>query len=63
VRAATSAQISGVHVDVELPGEPETIDEMARPIAVDASGGEIAGALVSPNLVRVQMRFVTAAAK
>jgi len=63
VRAATSAQISGVHVDVELPSEPETIDEMARPIAVDASGGEIAGALVSPNLVRVQMRFVTAAAK
>jgi hypothetical protein len=46
-----------------LPGEAETIDEMARPIAVDASGGEIAGALVSPNLVRVQMRFVTAAAK
>ena len=48
VRAATSAQISGVHVNVELPSQPEAIDEMAKPIAVDASGGEIAGAWSPP---------------
>jgi len=29
------------HIDVELPSEPKTIDEMVRPIAVDASGSEI----------------------
>jgi hypothetical protein len=63
VRAPTSAQVSGVHIDVELPSEPKTIDEMVRPLAVDASGSEITGASVSPDLVRVQMRFVPAAAK
>ena len=36
---------------------------MVRPIAVDASGGEITSASVSPDLVRVQMRFVPAVAK
>jgi YbbR domain-containing protein len=65
VRAATSAleQVSAVHVDIAMPNEPRTLDEMVRPIAVDASGAEVADLAVSPDLVRVQMRFVTAAAK
>lgn len=63
VRAATSAQVSGVHIDVELPNEPKAIDEMVRPIAVNAAGNELSDVSVSPDLVRVQMRFVTAAAK
>ena len=60
VRAPTSllAQVAGVHADVALPGEPRTIDEMVRPVPVDASGAEIANLSVSPNLVRVQLRVV-----
>jgi YbbR domain-containing protein len=60
VRAPTSllAQVAAVHADVELPAQPRTIDEMVRPVPVDASGTELTGLSVSPNLVRVQMRVV-----
>jgi YbbR domain-containing protein len=65
VSAPTSAlaQIAVVQANVALPDEPKAIDEMIRPIAVDASGAEIAGLSVSPDLVRVRMRLVAAAAK
>jgi YbbR domain-containing protein len=58
VRAPTSVldQVSAVHADVALPNQPKEIDEMVRPTAVDASGNELAGLSVTPNLVRVQMR-------
>jgi YbbR domain-containing protein len=64
VRAATSAlaQVAGVHADVAVPAQPKAIDEMVRPIAVDAAGAELSNLSVSPNLVRVQMRFVTGTA-
>jgi YbbR domain-containing protein len=63
VRAATSVltQVSGVHANVALPNQPRTLDEMVRPTAVDASGAEVAGLTVAPDLVRVQVRFVAAA--
>jgi YbbR domain-containing protein len=60
VRAPTSllAQVSAVHADLALPNSPKTVDEMVRPIAVDASGTEVAGLTVTPNLVRIRTRFV-----
>lgn len=62
VRAPTSllGNVVAVHADVALPTQPKEIDEMVRPVAVDASGSEIRGLTVSPNLVRVQMAFVGA---
>jgi hypothetical protein len=64
VRAPTSAlaQISGVAVNVALPDEPKPLDEMIRPVAVGASGAEMSGVVVTPNLVRVRLRLVAAAA-
>lgn len=60
VRAPTSllAQVSAVHADLALPNSPKTVDEMVRPIAVDASGTEVSGLTVTPNLVRIRTRFV-----
>ncbi|HEX3369091.1 MAG TPA: CdaR family protein [Candidatus Cybelea sp.] len=65
VRAPTSvlAQIASVNANVALPEGPKAVDEMVRPVAVNASGMELTGLSVSPNLVRVQMRFVAGAAK
>jgi YbbR domain-containing protein len=65
VRAATSAlsQVSGVDANVSLPDQPKAVDEMVRPVAMDASGLEVTDLSISPNLVRVQMRVVTAAPK
>jgi YbbR domain-containing protein len=64
IRAPNSllTQIAAVNAAVALPSEPRTLDEMVRPVAVDASGMEIAGLSVEPNLVRVQGRFVTGSA-
>jgi YbbR domain-containing protein len=60
VRAPTSmlAQVSAVHADVALPSQPKRVDEMVRPIPVDASGAEVSGLVLAPDLVRVQMQFV-----
>ncbi|MGC1381992.1 MAG: CdaR family protein [Candidatus Baltobacteraceae bacterium] len=67
VRAPSSllARVSALHADVPLPSQPKTLDEMVRPVAVDASGAEVTDLAVSPDLVRVQMNFVegTAATK
>lgn len=60
VRAATSAltQVAGVRADIAMPSAPQNIDEMVRPVAVDASGAALPDIVVVPNLVRVQARFV-----
>ena len=60
VRAPTSvlAQIAAVNANVALPEGPKAIDEMVLAVAVNAGGMELTGLSVSPNLVRVQMRFV-----
>jgi YbbR domain-containing protein len=64
VRAAASLleQVAAVNVDVTLPNAPRAVDEMVRPVAVDASGAELPGLSVTPNLVRVQSRFVSGTA-
>jgi YbbR domain-containing protein len=63
VRAATSllASISAVHADITLPNQPKAVDEMVRPVPVDASGAELSDLAVAPNLVRVEVNFVAAA--
>jgi hypothetical protein len=48
-----------VHVDVSLPNEAKTIDEMVRPIAVNSSGVEVAGLEVAPDLVRAQLHLTS----
>jgi len=60
VRAPTSAltQVAGVRADIAMPNAPQSIDEMVRPVAVDASGAPLPDLVVVPNLVRVQARFV-----
>lgn len=61
VRAPASqlAQVSAVQADVALPSQPKTLDEMVRPIPVDSAGAELGGVSVAPNLVRVEIRFVS----
>ena len=50
--------VTAVRIDVPIPGSPIDIDSMVRPSAVDQSGQEIAGLVVSPDLIRVQVHFV-----
>lgn len=51
-------QVTAVRVDVPVPTSPTDIDSMVRPSAVNQAGQEIAGLVVSPDLVRVQVHFV-----
>lgn len=64
VRAPTSllSQVASVVVNLPLPSEAKTIDEMVRPVPLTAGGQELAGLTVTPNLVRVQMRVVAGSA-
>lgn len=55
------AKVTAVRAEVALPSQPKTLDEMVRPVAVDGSGAEVTGLSVTPDLVRVQSRFVTGA--
>jgi YbbR domain-containing protein len=56
--ATLVAQVAAVRLDVALPSEPKLVDEMVRPVAVSAQGGEIGVLEIAPNLVRVQMRLI-----
>ena len=38
--------------------QPKAFDDMVRPVPVNSLGSEVAGLDVTPDLVRVQMRFV-----
>ncbi|MBV8246582.1 MAG: hypothetical protein JOZ38_11705 [Candidatus Eremiobacteraeota bacterium] len=62
LRAASSdlEHVTGVRVDVGIPNAPGKFDAMVRPVAIDASGVEVQGVQVAPNLVRVQVDFVGA---
>jgi YbbR domain-containing protein len=51
------AQVSGVHADVALTNGARAVDEMVRPVAVDASGAQLTDLSLSPNLVRVEAHF------
>lgn len=56
------SQIVEIRAEVPLPNAPRTIDEMMRPVPVDAAGREVEDVQVAPDLVRVHVDFVTAAA-
>jgi YbbR domain-containing protein len=56
--ATLLAQVAAVHLDVALSNEPKAIDEMVRPVAVNAQGAEVSGLQIAPNLVRVRMRLI-----
>ncbi len=60
LRASTSdlARVAAVMVDVPLPNSPEGFDAMLRPVAIDAHGVVLPSISVTPNLVRVRVRFV-----
>ncbi len=54
------SQIAEIRTDVPIPEAPHDFDEMLRPIPVDAGGHEVDGVQVAPDLVRVQVTFVSA---
>lgn len=56
--ASQLSQVAAVQVDLSLPGQPKSIDEMVRPIPVDARGVDLAGLEIAPNLVRVRMNVI-----
>jgi len=58
--ATDLARVTGVRVEIPIPAKPQQFDAMIRPTPIDARGSEIAGVQVSPNLVRVRARFVSA---
>jgi YbbR domain-containing protein len=58
--AADLSRVTGVRVEIPIPGKPQQFDSMIRPTPTDARGDEVANVQVSPNIVRVQARFVAA---
>jgi ABC-type molybdate transport system ATPase subunit len=60
--ATDLARVQGVHVDIALPAKATALDSMIRPVAADARGGELSSIAVSPNLVRVRVKFVSSTA-
>jgi YbbR domain-containing protein len=62
VRGASDelSRIASVRVDVAFPSQPQQVDSMQRAIAVNARGDEVVGVQVTPNYVRVRVRFAAA---
>ena len=60
--ATDLARVTGVRVEIPLPGKPQQFDAMLRPTPTDARGTEVPGVQVSPNLVRVRANFITPSA-
>ena len=60
-RGVTSdlARIDSAQVAVPLPQGESALDEMQRPLAVDAHGAAIDEVTLSPNLVRVRAHFLS----
>jgi YbbR domain-containing protein len=59
LQGATTAleQVAAVHADVTLPDQAHIVDEMVRPVPINAAGLEVIGLQVSPDLVRVRLRL------
>jgi YbbR domain-containing protein len=59
VRGADSllGQVMSLRLEIPVPTVAGSIDEMLRPVPVDSLGEEVDGVQVSPELVRVQIRF------
>jgi hypothetical protein len=49
--------VTSVRVDVPLPSSATTFDEMVRPSVADVNGSDISGVIVTPNLMRVLVKF------
>lgn len=60
IRGTTSdlARVQTVRVEIPIPTAPQQLDAMIRPTPTDPTGGEVSDVQVSPNLVRVRVRFV-----
>lgn len=56
--ATDLAKIAEVRVEIALPNKAGALDAMFRPVAADARGAEVAAVQTSPNLIRVQARFI-----
>jgi YbbR domain-containing protein len=52
------SQVSAIRVDVAMPQSPQSVDEMVRPVPVNATGAEVGELEVSPDLIRVRVDFV-----
>jgi hypothetical protein len=55
--ASDLAKVDVVKIEIPMGTKPGDFDAMVRPVAADASGGDVADVQVSPNLVRVRARF------
>jgi YbbR domain-containing protein len=53
------SEVASMRVDVPLPAAPQAYDAMVRPVPVNSLGQEIGGLEVAPDLVRVEITFVT----
>ena len=60
---AELAKVMGVRVHVDMPSAPSIHDDMMRASAVDAHGDDVSTVQISPNLVRVRVRYVSATTK
>ena len=56
--ASDLARVQTVRVEIPIPSSPQQFDAMIRPTPTDVRGGEVSNVQVSPNLVRVRVRFV-----
>ncbi len=61
--ATELTKVASVRVEIPMPARPEQLDEMIRPTPADAHGETVPNVQVSPNLVRVRVRFVAASAR
>jgi YbbR domain-containing protein len=62
IQGTTTAleQVAAVHADVSLPEQGHAVDEMVRPVPINAQGLEVVGLQVAPDLVRVRLRLTAA---
>lgn len=61
LRGATDelARVASARVDVAFPTQPQQVDAMQRAVAVNARGDDVSDVQVTPNLVRVRVKFST----
>jgi YbbR domain-containing protein len=59
IQGTTTAleQVAAVHADITLPEQARSVDEMVRPVPINAAGAEVLGLQVAPDLVRVRLRL------
>ena len=59
IQGTTTAleQVAAVHADITLPDQAGSVDEMVRPVPINAAGTEVIGLQVAPDLIRVRLRL------